>query len=155
MRHGFLCLVLVLGPFLLTGCASISAGPRPPPYAARAQTVRMLVTAYCPCEQCCGWTRNASGQPVFAYGSKAGQAKPVGICADGNKARKGTVAADTQYYPFGSRMNIPGYGWGVVMDRGGAITGPGHIDIFFPSHNQALKWGRRILPVTVYSERRR
>ncbi|XP_024399183.1 uncharacterized protein [Physcomitrium patens] len=26
--------------------------------------------------------------------------------------RHGTIAADTDYYPFGTRMFIPGYGWG-------------------------------------------
>ncbi|MBX7245378.1 MAG: 3D domain-containing protein, partial [Candidatus Sumerlaeaceae bacterium] len=36
-------------------------------------------------------------------------------------SRMGTIAADTSYYPFGTRMYIPGYGWGVVGDRGGAI----------------------------------
>ncbi|KAG0605073.1 hypothetical protein M758_9G029200 [Ceratodon purpureus] len=28
--------------------------------------------------------------------------------------RHGTIAADTKYYPFGTRMFIPGYGWGEV-----------------------------------------
>lgn len=26
--------------------------------------------------------------------------------------RHGTIAADTTYYPFGTRMFVPGYGWG-------------------------------------------
>jgi len=30
----------------------------------------------------------------------------------------GTIAADTKYYPFGTRMFVPGWGWGVVTDRG-------------------------------------
>ena len=61
----------------------------------------------------------------------------------------GTIAADTRYYPFGTRMYIPGYGWGVVEDRGGAIKGEERIDLFFDSHNQALRWGRRKVPVTI------
>ena len=36
----------------------------------------------------------------------------------------GTIAADTKYYPFSTRMEIPGYGQGVVEDRGGPIKGP-------------------------------
>ena len=55
----------------------------------------------------------------------------------------GTLAADTAYYPFGTRMKIPGYGWGVVEDRGSAITGPRRIDLFFSSHRKALRWGRQ------------
>ena len=55
----------------------------------------------------------------------------------------GTIAADTQYYPFGTRMYIEGYGWGRVEDRGGAIKGPNRIDLYFDSHQEALQWGRR------------
>ncbi len=61
----------------------------------------------------------------------------------------GTIAADTRYYPFGTRMYIPGYGWGVVEDRGGAIKGRHRIDLYFNSHKQALQWGRRKVPVTI------
>lgn len=61
----------------------------------------------------------------------------------------GTIAADTKYYPFGTRMYVPGYGWGVVADRGGAIKGKSRIDLYFESHNDALRWGRKKLPVTV------
>lgn len=65
---------------------------------------------------------------------------------------KGTIAADTKYYPFGTRMYIPGYGWGVVEDKGGAIKGPDRIDLFFDSHADAIQWGRR--KVNVEIERR-
>lgn len=61
----------------------------------------------------------------------------------------GTIAADTSYYPFGTRMYVPGYGWGTVEDRGSAIKGPSRIDLFFSSHGKALQWGRRRLHVTV------
>ena len=61
----------------------------------------------------------------------------------------GTIAADTKYYPFGTRMYVPGWGWGMVTDRGGAIKGPGRIDLYFESHQDALNWGRRRLEVTI------
>jgi len=61
----------------------------------------------------------------------------------------GTIAADTKYYPFGTRMYIPGYGWGTVEDRGGAIKGPDRIDLYFDSHADALGWGRRKLPTSI------
>ena len=61
----------------------------------------------------------------------------------------GTIAADTKYYPFGTRMYVPGYGWGTVEDRGGAIKGPSRIDIFYDSHEQALQWGRRTVNVII------
>ena len=61
----------------------------------------------------------------------------------------GTIAADTAYYPFGTRMYVPGYGWGVVEDRGGAIKGAHRIDLYFSSHSDALRWGRKNVGVTV------
>lgn len=61
----------------------------------------------------------------------------------------GTVAADTRYYPFGTRMYIPGYGEGRVEDRGGAIKGPRHIDIYYDSRSEALQWGRQYLNVKI------
>ncbi len=63
--------------------------------------------------------------------------------------KKGTIAADTEYYPFGTKMNVPGYGWGVVEDRGSAIKGPNRIDIYMNSHGEALEWGRRNLEVEI------
>jgi hypothetical protein len=61
----------------------------------------------------------------------------------------GTIAADTSYYPFGTRMYVPGWGWGVVADRGGAIKGPDRIDLYFDSHEDALRWGRRRVRVEI------
>lgn len=63
---------------------------------------------------------------------------------------KGTIAADTRYYPFGTKMYVPGYGWGVVEDRGSAIKGPERIDLYFDSHSDALDWGRRKVNVEIY-----
>ena len=97
----------------------------------------MEVTAYCPCKKCCGWHRNWRGKAV----TKGGYPKKVGVTASGAKAKPGTIAADTARYPFGTQMYIPGYGYGTVQDRGGAIKGD-HIDVFFKSHKDALQWGR-------------
>ncbi|MBU0728723.1 MAG: 3D domain-containing protein [Proteobacteria bacterium] len=64
----------------------------------------------------------------------------------------GTIAADTNYYPFGTRMHVPRYGWGTVEDRGGAIKGPTRIDLYFDSHGRALQWGRKTVPVRIYKK---
>ena len=61
----------------------------------------------------------------------------------------GTIAADTRHYPFGTRMYVPGYGWGRVEDRGGDIKGY-RLDLFFRSHRDALAWGRAKKKVTVW-----
>lgn len=63
--------------------------------------------------------------------------------------RDGTLAADTRHYPFGTRMYVPGWGYGRVEDRGGAIKGPDRIDAFFDSHRAARTWGRQRLAVTI------
>jgi 3D (Asp-Asp-Asp) domain-containing protein len=63
--------------------------------------------------------------------------------------RDGTIAADTGYYHFGTRMHIPGYGCGVVEDRGSAIKGPDRIDVYFNSHQKALAWGRKRVDVRI------
>jgi len=61
----------------------------------------------------------------------------------------GTIAADTNYYRFGTRMQVPGYGWGMVEDRGSAIKGPDRIDLYMDSHSKALRWGRKRLSVRI------
>ena len=61
----------------------------------------------------------------------------------------GTIAADTKHYPFGTIMDVPGYGLGTVEDRGSAIKDPNRINLFFKSHQKALKWGRKKIPVKI------
>ena len=46
-------------------------------------------------------------------------------------------------------MEIPGYGYGRVEDIGGALKGA-RLDAWFPSHSEALKWGKKTLDVKVW-----
>ena len=109
---------------------------RPDRPDGRSVTVRMLVTAYCPCAKCCGKHSDgvtASGKSISANHSRF-------------------VAADTGLLPFGTRVSVPGYDGGhpvPVLDRGGKIKGR-RLDVFFLSHRRALQWGRRWVDVTVY-----
>jgi 3D (Asp-Asp-Asp) domain-containing protein len=101
-------------------------------------TIRMCVTAYCPCPKCCG-----------RYSD--------GVTACGHRMRPGDsfVAADKKY-PFGTEMIIPGYKNDQpvkVLDRGGAICG-NRLDVFFNSHKEALEWGVRNLDVKVRHSRK-
>jgi 3D (Asp-Asp-Asp) domain-containing protein len=89
---------------------------------------------------------------VVASGPNKGQPKKVGVTATGEKARPGTIAADTKRYPFGTVMYVPGYGYGRVMDRGSAIKGE-HIDLYFKHHKDALEWGKQQKPVTIWVPR--
>ena len=86
------------------------------------------VTAYCPGECCCGkWAD--------------------GITASGRRAT-GLIVAAPPNIPFGTVLDIPGYGWASVEDRGGAIKGM-RLDVLFPTHQEALNWGVQYLDVTV------
>jgi 3D (Asp-Asp-Asp) domain-containing protein len=52
---------------------------------------------------------------------------------------------------MGTRLYVPGYGLGRVEDIGGAIKGD-HIDLWFPTHQEARAWGVRRLTVRVIKE---
>jgi len=111
----------------------------------------MVVTAYSDDPISTNWRR---GKILFwrayvASGPNKGKRKWVGLTSSGTRARRGTIAADTRYYPYGTVMMIPGYGKGVVEDIGGAIKGPNRLDVFFNSRRRALKWGRQRLKVKI------
>ena len=117
------------------------------------ETLELQVTGYCNCGKCCGW-RNKwffFGEPVYSYGKMKGSPKKIGMTASGKIAAKGTIAADPSVFPFGTKMTIPGYGPGIVQDVGGSVKGT-HIDIWFPSHKEAMTWGTRKIKVKVVRE---
>ena len=69
--------------------------------------------------------------------------------ASGYRLRPGDkVVAMGKKYPFGTTVVIPGYGLATVRDRGGAVT-DNHIDLYFERVEDALKWVRRRVTVTV------
>jgi 3D (Asp-Asp-Asp) domain-containing protein len=62
------------------------------------------------------------------------------------------VAADPTVLPYGSMVSIPGYddeSIVPVLDCGGAIKGD-KLDLLFPTHEEALKWGRQRILVTIW-----
>lgn len=75
-----------------------------------------------------------------------------GITYSGVKVRKddfSTIAADPKIFPIGTIMYIPGYGFGVVADTGGAIKGH-KIDLYFVTKQQVYEqWGKRKVKVLV------
>ena len=115
---------------------SNSHDERPQETSDEWQTVRMRATAYCPCPKCCG--QYADGMTACGHVIEAGDT---------------FVAADKRY-AFGTEMMVPGYSSGQiikVLDRGGAIRGD-RIDVFFPTHQEALEWGVKHLDVKVRSK---
>lgn len=103
--------------------------------AKHPREILMEVTAYCACKKCCG--PNA-----------------IGLTASGRSVSYNAgrfVAADTSVLPFGTKLVIPGYHSQEpveVIDRGSAIKG-NKLDVFYPSHEEALRWGRQTIRVTV------
>lgn len=141
----FLCLAAVGGCYLRDARWSAVR----PPQGQEPRTYILEVTGYCKCGDCCGWRRNWIGMPVIASGPQRGKRKQVGITASGAPAQRGTIAADTSLFPFNTVMYVPGYGYGVVEDRGGAIKGY-RIDLYYPTHHAAEDWGRKRVRVQVW-----
>lgn len=136
----------------MEGCRIYRPGARD---GVQGRTVRMEVTGYDSGQKSCNWTYDRRGNPVVASGPDKGKPKAVGVTASGTRAKRGTAAADTDYYPFGTVLYVPGYGYATVEDRGGDIKGPHRLDLWFPSEREALKWGRRKnLSVTVWKKPR-
>lgn len=81
-----------------------------------------LLTAYCPCEICCGQWSNMENP----------------VTASGNPAVEGVTIAAPSEFAFGTELVIDGHTY-VVQDRGGAITG-NHLDVYFSSHDRALNF---------------
>jgi 3D (Asp-Asp-Asp) domain-containing protein len=93
--------------------------------AARTR-MDMIATAYTPyCSDGCG-----------------------GYTATGLPAGPGKVAVDPSVIPLGTRLYIPGYGFAIAADTGGAIRG-NRIDLGFSSADDALRFGRQ--HITVYT----
>ena len=69
-----------------------------------------------------------------------------GYTASGYRAGHGIVAVDPGVIPLGSRLYIPGYGFAIAGDTGGAIVGH-RIDLGFNSIADAMQFGRRAVKV--------
>ncbi len=113
---------LILAITALFGIASQASAPK-------VRTVEALVTAYCPCRQCCG-------------------PEARGITSTGQDARRSGCAVDPKWIRYGCRVRIPGIGWRTADDTGSAMRAHGeqgiiHVDVRMASHTQALKFGVR------------
>jgi 3D (Asp-Asp-Asp) domain-containing protein len=80
---------------------------------------------------------------AYAPGAGAGT-----ITATGRRAGYGIVAVDPRVIPLGTKLYIPGYGYAVAADTGGAIKGY-KIDLCFNTASEAIKWGRRKVKVYI------
>lgn len=115
--------------FAITGLAVASPPSKVPPVFGQATAESYTVTAYCACEKCCGrW----SGGPT----------------ASGKMPKPGITVAGPRSIPFGTRVWIEGVGERVVQDRL-ARKYDGRFDLYFSSHKEALRFGKRTLQVRI------
>lgn len=101
------------------------------------------ITAYCSCVRCCSiWAKN---RPLDENG------KEIVYTASGERAEAcKTIAVDTSVIPFGTEVRI-GNTIYTAQDTGSAVKG-NVIDIYFDSHEDAVKHGAKYLEVEVRNE---
>ena len=71
----------------------------------------------------------------------------TGINLKANPNQK-VISVDPNVIPLGSRVWVEGYGEAIAGDTGGAVKG-NKIDIFIPSKQEALNWGRKTVKVKI------
>lgn len=101
-----------------------------------SRSIWMTVTAYSPDERSCG--DSADGITATLHS----------VHTNGHRL----VAADPRVLRYGSMITVPGYDSDrvvPVLDCGGKIKGH-RLDVLFPTHEQAVRWGVKRLRVTVW-----
>lgn len=96
-------------------------------------------TAYCNCYACSGeYSPDVGGKGTTFSGKYPQQGR--------------TIAVDKNLIPIGTRVVINGYVY-IAEDIGGAVKG-NTIDIYFSSHSDVNKWGRRNLKVKILKSKK-
>jgi len=97
-------------------------------FVRRWQVRTMEATAYCP-KGCCG--------------------SATGRTATGRRAEYGIAAVDPRIIPLGTALYVDRYGFAIAADTGRAIKG-NRIDLCFPTHQEAMRFGRRWVRVLIF-----
>ncbi|MDH4138971.1 MAG: 3D domain-containing protein [Coriobacteriia bacterium] len=108
-----------------SGSSSSSSAAKSATAPTSGKTMRVATTAYAPGVGGVGW-RTATGM----------------------KAGYGIAAVDPSVIPLGTRMYVPGYGYALAADTGGAIVG-NRVDLCFDTAAEAYAWGRRTVTITI------
>jgi len=74
-----------------------------------------------------------------------------GRTASGRAVARGVIAADPRFLPIGTRVRVDAGQWSgeyIVADTGGSVRGR-RIDIWTPTAHEAMRFGRRLVKLTV------
>ena len=80
---------------------------------------------------------------AYCYGSRTA----TGTTPTANR----TIAVDPRVIPYGTKVEIEGYGTYIAEDCGGAVKG-NIIDIYIPGYNNCIQFGRRKVKVYILNE---
>ena len=69
----------------------------------------------------------------------------------GARVKRGIIAVDPRVIPLGTKIYVPGYGYGVAADTGGSIRG-NRIDVAFDTRAEALRFGRKTVTIKIYGK---
>jgi 3D (Asp-Asp-Asp) domain-containing protein len=87
----------------------------------------------------------ATAYTAYCYGCSGVTATGIDLRSNPNQK---VIAVDPNVIPLGSEVYVEGYGHAIAGDTGGAIKG-NKIDLFIPSHSEAMKFGRQSVNVTI------
>ena len=90
-------------------------------------------------------TMNASAYTASCTGCSGITATGINLKANPNQK---VISVDPNVIPLGSRVWVEGYGEAIAGDTGGAIKG-NKIDVFIPTQQEALNWGRKTVKVKI------
>ncbi len=122
--------------------------------ARGGRSIRFIKAMYVQATAYCSGTAE-SGCPIDERGYSVCTGKySNGITATGVKAIAGTgdlnnphiISVDPRIIPLRSQVYIAGYGFARALDTGSSIKGH-RIDILFPTHSAARRFGRRQLKI--------
>lgn len=146
--------------FILTVLAWLSLGRQMLDMMVRVQTLERLLreTKSASREEAMPISRglekiNLNGSEfeleVVATAYAPGDPGVGGVTRSGIPVDHGVVAVDPDVIPIGSLVHVPGYGYAVAADTGGAIRGR-RVDVYFADRSEAVRWGTRRLTVRIY-----
>ncbi len=87
----------------------------------------------------------ATAYTASCKGCSGVTATGIDLIANPNKK---VISVDPSVIPLGTKVWVEGYGNAVAGDTGGAIKG-NKIDVFIPSYEEAMNWGRKTVKVKI------